>query len=146
MVEAQPLQGPKVRIVLSEALTDDTPATIEPIVRAIGRERAVRLFLRFGGSTVYIAKRPQEQSRLAMVIGEHAMAALARHMGQGHLKVPLANAWIARQLAAEGVSRAEMCRMIRVSRTTLNGYLRPDTAPSKLSGLHTRCMGEARHA
>ena len=108
------------------APTKPTPADDTghlPLVAAIGSTAAVSLFLKFGGSTVYVPEQPQTGSRLVLAIGAPAVAALRQKLGRGHLKVPLANAWIARQLDAQGVPRAEMCRMMRVSRTSLSGYL-----------------------
>ena len=103
------------------------PDPTERFVRAVGAESAVRLFLEFGGSTVYLSERPQAASKLASEMGEEACAGLLREFGTGTVNIPLANTWTARQLDKAGGSRAAIARALRVTRESVRTSLLPPT-------------------
>lgn len=99
------------------------PDATERFVHAIGAETAVRLFLNFGGSTVYLSERPHAGSTLVAELGEDARAALLREFGTGTINIPLANAWTARQLDRSGLPRAAIARALRVTRESVRAFL-----------------------
>ena len=103
--------------------TPSAPAGVQPYVNAIGATAAAELFLRFGGTTIYLTDRPRPGSALVNVIGATAATGLFREFGRGHVKVPMAKAWIARQLESQGVDRAEIARRLHVTRESVRGYL-----------------------
>lgn len=109
---------------LPHQITESTsPASVDPFVRALGPDRAVELFLVFGGSVLYLSEKPRVGARLLDIVGLDGVQALVREFGSGHVNVPLANAWIAQRLDERGVSRAEIARRLRVSRDRLRRYL-----------------------
>lgn len=128
---------PALRQIDPEPIPDDVPATVAPYVRAIGAEKAVELLLKFGGSEVYLSANPRAGSQLAALIGAGCVKALARELGHGdHFSVPLAKSWLARQLKARGLTVAAIARELRVTDSTVRGYLkngrRPDPRQPRL--------------
>lgn len=100
------------------------PAHVEPFVRALGPRGAVRFLLAFGGAEMHFAQAPTRRGRLVQAVGAEGAARLAAEFGGLRLRVPLAKAWLARMLAAEGHSVAEIARRLRWSDVAVRRALR----------------------
>ena len=102
------------------------PAQVAPYVEVFGAELAIDFLLTFGGADLYLTDSPKDRSRLVALVGKEKAAALGR---QAHLlqrRVPLGKPWLARCLAARGLSRAEIARTLHVTDVTVRGWLRAD--------------------
>ena len=108
------------------------PDAAERFVRAIGEAAAVKLFLGFGGSTIYLSARPYANSQLVAELGEEARNGLLREFGAGTVNIPLANAWTARQLNKSGLPRAAIARALRITRESVRGFLNEAPAEGHL--------------
>lgn len=97
---------------------------LEPYIEALGEETAERLFLQLGGSQVYLPDtRSTRNSRLASLLGTEKAVALGTTLGYGYIKVPLASAWIARQMTKRGISDNEIARTVRSDVSTVRRWL-----------------------
>lgn len=108
------------------------PANLEPYVTALGRDEAMRFFLAFGGSEVYLADRPTPRSMISRTIGAANVEKLARTIGPGYIKVPLARQWIAQVMLARGDSTAEIARTVRADVATVRRWLGPRPSSHQL--------------
>lgn len=99
------------------------PAHIEAWVAVLGDDLAVELFLTLGGSMVDIAYVPRS-SRLSEVVGADRAAALARRLGAGKTKVPLAKQWCAQVLWWRGASQQDIARRLHVDVATVARQLK----------------------
>ncbi|RWR26825.1 helix-turn-helix domain-containing protein [Sinirhodobacter populi] len=100
------------------------PAHVAHYVEALGRDRAIRFLLEFGGAELYIATAPKGRSRLSEVIGLDGAAALA---GIAHLlpkRVPTAKPWIAQCLRVDGLNVAAIARLLHVSDVSVRKWLK----------------------
>ncbi len=104
------------------------PAHIEPYVRVLGADLAVRFLMEFGGAELYLAKTPKGSSRAEVLLGPDRFAALAA-LGLPR-RVPTGKPWLARVLKQEGLSTAEIARRLHVSDVTVRSYL-ADDGPKK---------------
>ena len=100
-----------------------TPAAVAPYVAAIGAAGAADLFLSVGGTKVYLSENPHEDSRLLKAVGANVMAALCRHFGRGHIQIPIAKGWVARQLDTRGWERSRIARALHVTDASVRAYL-----------------------
>lgn len=98
-------------------------AQVEPYVTALGPDLALKVILRFGGAELYISERPRSTSELAAVIGFDGVTKLqaVRHRLQD--RVPIANRWVARMMAWQGHSAAEIARRLRVTDLSVRRWL-----------------------
>ena len=99
------------------------PAHVQRYADVLGPEDTVKFLLAFGGTDLYIPNRPQPRSRLVEVIGRPKAEALGRALGGGHMRVPVAKAFIARHLKAKNMSTAEIARTLHVTDVTVRRYL-----------------------
>ena len=115
------------------ARSNSVPANIAPYVNVLGVDDAVKLFLELGGCTVYLSGDPREGSLVTNVIGTQNAAALAKQLGGGHIKIPLARKWTAQALLAGGKGVAEIARTIRADESTVRRMLGPAPVQNQLS-------------
>ena len=104
----------------------EVPKNLAPYVEVLGEEQAVEFFLTFGGAPLYLGNRPQARSSIAATVGKEKAEALAKRFGAGHVRVPTAKVWIARQLKGNGVSTYDIARRLHLTDTTVRGYLKSD--------------------
>jgi hypothetical protein len=102
------------------------PANLEPYVRVLGEELAIRFLSEFGGAELYFSKRPQERSRIAALVGEEKAIALAVASERLPKRIPLGKRWIAQVYKARGLSTAEIARRLRATDVAVRGWLKPD--------------------
>lgn len=106
----------------------DVPANLKVYVDAMGRQLAVRFFLRFGGAPLYIPAKPTAKSALAELIGERAVRALYEHFdARGetrNVRIPVDKKWIARQLQHDGEPVLNIARTLHVSDVMVRRYLK----------------------
>jgi hypothetical protein len=106
-------------------MAEKIPAHIEPYVLALGEEKAIEFFLRFGGAQIYLSENPQATSEPAQLVGVDGVKALARALRAGHiLRVPLAKEWTARRLHAQGWKVQEIARELRATDVTVRKWLK----------------------
>ena len=90
------------------------------LVQAIGEQATLRLVEAFGGTRVYVAARPGEESQVATAVGLEAAAALgATELGGERVRVPLARAWRVQLLHALGATNPEIVRRVGMDRSTV---------------------------
>lgn len=100
------------------------PAQVEPFVRVLGTDDAIRFLMTFGGAEMYLPRSPKGRSRLAQAFGRdkaEALAAAAEHLPR---RIPLAKPWIARVWSSRGLPVAEIARRMHTSDVTVRRYLR----------------------
>ena len=105
-------------------MNNDVPQHVRPYVEAIGTRAAVEFLLSFGGTIAYLSMRPTKDCDIVQAIGEPATIQLAREIGRGHIRIPIANRWLARQLYAQGWSRRRIAVRLRVKIDTVRDFLR----------------------
>jgi hypothetical protein len=104
------------------------PREAVPYVRALGVERAVKLFEIFGGASLYIAANPSPRSSAAKVIGADGVRALyaalsGRETGTQNVRIPLAKRWVARQLVRGGMPVSKVARRLHVADKTVRAWV-----------------------
>lgn len=101
------------------------PRAIAELIEIIGMEATVKLLISCGGSPIALPKKHVMNTGSVLVdaVGpEHALS-LGRHFNDLHLKVPIGNKFIARQMASNGASVNEIARTIRQSDVTVRKIL-----------------------
>lgn len=109
------------------------PANLAPYVEALGAEEAERFFLSMGGSDIYLPERSSPRSMAARTIGADKVEKLARVMGAGYVKVPLARKWVAEAMKGRGESYAEIARVVRADVATVRRWLGPKAQDNQLN-------------
>lgn len=104
------------------------PAHLEPYVSALGVEKAIELFLTFGGTFLYIPRDPKGRSELVTVLGIEAAQALADLNARTSLprRLPIGKKWIAQVLKSQGLPEAKIATRLHVSNVTVTNMLRGD--------------------
>lgn len=101
------------------------PARLAPFVQVLGEAEAVRFFLTFGGTELYLAESPTGRSRLEAEFGSGVTARLKR-VADDHLlprRIPTAKPWIARVWASQGLPHAEIARRLHIADSTVRRIL-----------------------
>ncbi|MFN3883252.1 MAG: hypothetical protein ACK4Q4_00660 [Rhodocyclaceae bacterium] len=111
------------------------PAALAQIAEIAGREAALRLAFRYGGSRVYIP-RQFEGSEIVQIVGAEAAKALAGHFGGESIAVPIGKKALAFWLDEQGWSKEKIAVELRVDRTTVHRWLadRMESLQLKLFG------------
>ena len=99
-------------------------AQVAPYVEAFGFDMAIAFLLQFGGAELYVGKNPRGRSQFEALVGAERAKALAALGHRLQPRVPLAKHWLAACLAVRGLSNAEIARTLRVSDTSVRGYLK----------------------
>lgn len=100
-----------------------SPKQAQRYVDAIGIEAAIDLFLNLGGSEVFLSIDPKGRGIVERLVGYHHAKTLAAASDDLKIRVPLANAWLARCLYAQGLSVAVISRRLRCADSTVHRYL-----------------------
>lgn len=111
-----------------------TPDYLIPYAEELGEELACNLFLEFGGSTVYLGEKSRKGSKIRTVLDENKCAALAKRMGSGLLKIPLARHWTATVLKNQGNSTGEIARLVRADEETVRRWLKLENRKDGIGG------------
>lgn len=109
------------------------PAHVEPYVKALGVETAVKFLLHFGGAELYIPRDPKGASEVAQVLGLDAARALAALAERTQLprRVPTAKPWLACHMKyTEGLSHAKIARRLHASDVAVRRWLVAQGAPA----------------
>ncbi|WP_341893865.1 helix-turn-helix domain-containing protein [Ferrovibrio terrae] len=109
------------------------PAALANIAEIAGREAALRLAFKYGGSRVYIPKK-YLGSDIAQLLGNESARALAKHYGGESISIPIGKKALAFWLAEQGQAVEEIARTLRVDRTTVHRWFsrRMDSLQLKL--------------
>lgn len=70
---------------------------LEELVQILGREGALKLIQRFGGTALYIPHNPPENHPIVLVLGPVGAARLASYYGGENLYLPLGRKWLREQ-------------------------------------------------
>jgi len=111
-------------------------AQVEPYVKALGLEDALKFLAAFGGTEIYIANDPKSRSRVVAVVGYAKARMLASIVETLPRRVPLAKQWRARVYASKGLPKAEIARMLGVTDETVRAYLRDKGPPDDTGQLN----------
>jgi hypothetical protein len=95
------------------------PAELEPLASRLGAWGLFKLIDAHGGLRLYIPRRPRDTDDLGALLGMEAVEKLAAEWGGDYLKVPLARAWFARCLEAQGLSQRRIARHMRTTENTV---------------------------
>jgi hypothetical protein len=116
------------------------PANLRPYIEALGADEAEKLFLKMGGSQVFVPGtiRADERSLLFKVVGDYEkIAALAEALDVAsvgvYVKVPLASEWIASRMYERGISQNVIARTIRSDVATVRRWFN-EPLPTQLRG------------
>lgn len=111
-----------------------TPANLQPYVNTLGAGLAAKFFLEYGGSEVYLSHNSSLNSMVARAIGIEQTNALAKILGGGHVKVPVAKFWLAKYYReVEGCNNAQIARKIRVDVSSVRRWFSPKSDRNQLS-------------
>lgn len=99
-------------------------AQVQPYVDALGADLAVRFLLTFGGAEMAVSANPKGRSRLEALVGPEKARALAEQADLLQRRVPLAKRWLAAYLAWQGHPAAEIARQLRVTDSSVRGWLK----------------------
>ncbi|MGG7567731.1 helix-turn-helix domain-containing protein [Rhodovulum sp. DZ06] len=100
------------------------PAQVAPFVDALGEDHAIRFLLNFGGAELTIPATPSPRGRLQETLGAEGAEALAAARDLLPRRIPLAKPWLARTLAARGMSTAQIARTILASDVSVRAWLK----------------------
>lgn len=105
------------------------PAELENLASRLGAWGLFKLIEAHGGLRLYIPRTPKEKDDLVQLLGLEAVQKLAAEWGGDYLRVPLARAWFARCLLAQGNSQRQIARAMRTTENTVRTLLHtgPDT-------------------
>ncbi len=101
------------------------PAQVAPYVEALGSDGAVAFLLAYGGAELTVYGNPHRAGHVRLV-GQDAAERLAAVADGLQKRVPLANRWLAKMLAWQGMSTAEIARRLRKTDVAVRGYLRDE--------------------
>ncbi|WP_245164997.1 helix-turn-helix domain containing protein [Stappia sp. 28M-7] len=104
----------------------DVPANLAGYIDALGVDGAIQFFCEFGGSYIYLPEVPTGRSQTARAMGADAIASLARSLGPGYYKVPLAKRWVAQAMFARGDTLNEIARKVRADAATVRRWRLPE--------------------
>lgn len=109
------------------------PAQLEPYVRVLGVDDALRFFEAFGGAELYLAADPKGRSQLVEVIGLEKARALSQEDARRGLprRVPLGQPWVAAVLFARGLSKAQIARRMHTTDVTVRKWLKASAQPAQ---------------
>ncbi len=103
--------------------TPKRPAQVAPYVEIMGVDLTVQFLLTFGSGKLYLASNLGEGSRLVQLIGMDNARRLGENTHRLTRQVPLAKPWLAKVLAAQGMSKNEIARTLRASVQTVRRWL-----------------------
>lgn len=99
------------------------PAELEHLASRLEAWGLFRLIEAHGGLRLYIPRTPKDTDELVKLLGMEATQKLAAEWGGDYLKVPLARAWFARCLLAQGQSQRQIARAMRTTENTVRTLL-----------------------
>lgn len=105
------------------------PAELEALAACLGAEGLFKLIRHCGGLRIYVPGNPRQGQELVDLLGLPLVEALARQWGFDYLKVPLARAWFARCLLAQGMTQRGIALEMRTTENTVRLLLRGGTPP-----------------
>lgn len=120
---------------MSRAPRPYLPGILRTIADEVSEEAAVKLAQSRGGRTVWVPQTPKQNSALTLIVGLDAARGISRLFGdsdlevpQGSLRGPKARHAIVRDLAAQGLSKAQIADRVDLTTRTVRTILN-DAAP-----------------
>lgn len=102
-----------------------------PLLALLGEQAFVALTQSFGGTRLYIPLVICEDHEIAKTIGVEAARKLSRRHAPDTIRVPLARAQRARHYRAQGLSNAQIARMLGVGETGVDKIIKRHALPPK---------------
>ncbi len=98
------------------------PAHVEPFVRVLGVDEAIRFLLLFGGAETYLTRSPKGRSAIAREFGLETAALIAEAAEHLPRRMPLAKEWIAEVMSSRGLPDSEIARTLHVTDVTVRAW------------------------
>lgn len=98
------------------------PVQLLPFIQALGMDGTVAFLLEFGGSSISVARRPQDRGEVTRLIGREAAEALGAM--ELPARIPLAKPWLAAYFHAQGMPVSRIARRLHVTDVSVRRYLR----------------------
>lgn len=117
------------------------PAELEHLASRLGAWGLFKLIEAHGGTRLFIAQAPKPESDLVQLLGQDAAGKLAADWGGDYLKVPLARAWYARCLIAQGHTQRRVATLMRTTENTVRLLLQSASAEGDAPKRDTRQIG-----
>ena len=95
------------------------PAELEHLASRLGARGLFKLIDAHGGLRLYVPRRLRATDDLVALLGLEAAEKLVAEWGGDYLRVPLARAWFARCLQAQGLSHRLIARHMRTTENTV---------------------------
>jgi hypothetical protein len=127
-------------------MTVRPPAHVEPYVRVLGQDLAIRFLLELGGARRLFSASPRPDNMVCRVVGQDLARALYDEFGMEAARVPTPKEWIGRVWAADGVSVSEIARRLHVNDTTVRRWLSPQNADARAAAEERRARKAAEKA
>jgi hypothetical protein len=109
---------------MTDAAPPKVPSHIRTYVDALGMDKAVELFLAFGGAPLYLGARPQERAHISSVLNPEQIRRLTKVIGRGHLRLPMPRAFIVQYLAYKDYTVNDIARKLHVTDVTVRNLLK----------------------
>ena len=97
-----------------------------PYVEALGRERAAKFLIEFGGTAVYLAKTARKSglSPVIAIIGQDGIDALRETFGSYIERAPMARGFVCRQLRSQGMTVNAIARAVGLTDVSVRKALK----------------------
>lgn len=104
---------------------------LEDISNIIGTEATLKLAMNFGGTLVYLPKKPKKNSKLSQIVGYENLVKLSKEFGWGDVLIPM------------GHFRGIGYRRIQVAKMVEQGKSNNDIA--LVAGIHERTVRRTKN-
>ncbi len=92
------------------------PAHVRPFVEVLGREKAIELFMKFGGTGIYLAKKPQERLEIGSILSVPQIMALTQVLGSGYHRLPIPKEYLVKYFTlVKGWSVKRIARELHIT-------------------------------
>jgi hypothetical protein len=108
------------------------PAFLGSIQTAAGHAAAIEIALEFGGACLFLPKNPRPESRLVRAVGMEAAKKICAIQPGSDVYIPLAKPPCARFLAAQGVTLAEIQRLLKAGASSVDSWVNGRAHPMQL--------------
>lgn len=104
-------------------------APVMQFVELIGEDETARLLMHYGGTPIYVSRRPEKINTILNVISRDSLEKLAIHFGIGRAggrvaRLPLGTLFLIRHMHSNGTGIYEIARRLRVTDKYVRTYLK----------------------
>lgn len=115
-------------MLAASTITDEpmkVPANLAPFINTLGFDKGIEFLLRFGGSAMYLPKKPQDgRSMASSLLTADEIIALSQAIDRDYLRIPVGKKFIAVYLHSRGISIGEIARRLHMTDVTIRGWLK----------------------